>query len=96
MHANRLCSALIVHKLFVSKAVSLPCDLRKVEVNRSYLYLQSAAEHKGHANRTNVVILDLEMVPPIRAFCDTVIRKKCTVTVSQDLNAHQTPFCKCT
>lgn len=64
MHATRFCSAQIVHKIFVSKAVSLPHDLRKVKVNGLYLCLQSAAEHKGRANRTNVVISVLEMVPP--------------------------------
>lgn len=68
VHATGFCSALIVHKLFVSKAVSLPYDLRKVKVN-DHICLQSAAEHKGHANRTSAIISALQMgMPPSQSF----------------------------
>lgn len=95
-YATRFRSALIVHKLFVNNAVGSPHDLRKVKVNGSYLCLQSAAEHKGRANRTNVVISGLEMVPPSQSFLQHFHQKKvhCN-SISQNLSAHQTPFCKC-
>lgn len=95
VHATWFCSAVRVPKLFVSKALSFPHDLRKVKVNGSYLCLQSAAEHKGHANRTNVVISVLEMVLHCWSFLQHFIRKKVQCTsISQNLDAHQTSFCK--